>query len=510
MKGKTMDTKLEDTKDINKKDEIFGSFYIGSIEVAINVKSIHEVVNFPEKIFKMPLAPPFLIGVFNLRGLIIPLINLKSLLKFDDIATSPAQKIAIIDHEGAKVGLVFDSTSEIVRVSQQILSDFSYASESSNKVISGAIKLENGNRILQIIDPFALVTIENIPQIIEQQNKNIKKNVHSTYQHEHRKKCISFSINDIKMGFEISGIHEIIKIPEIQPSAIKSAICIGILNLRGQTVPVIDLALLLGITPNPITKDEDKRIIILKIDKELFGLMVDAIDNITSYTLENVLPIPLLNKARSNMFLGCISMGDLDEIILLNYKEVLSNNEIVQITQGHSKIYSTNVQEDAETSKKNIDRQVYISFKLDQLFGVSIKDIREIINYSDEIISAPGMPTFVKGLLNLRGKLITIIDTRSLYSMGEAKEINEKSKILVFDSGEERFGLIVDSVESIITIDGNKKMKVPSLMVQKVQDQFEKDIKEIISFTQAEKKDAVLVILNMEPVTSRIKQAIAA
>ena len=120
------------------------------------------------------------------------------------------------------------------------------------------------------------------------------------------------------------------------------------------------------------------------------------------------------------------------------------------------------------------------------------------------------MPVFVKGLLNLRGKLITIIDTRSLYLMGGTKEINENSKILIFDSGEERFGLIVDSVESIVTIDANKKMKVPSLMVQKVQDQFDKDIKEIISFKQSENKEAVLVILNMEPVTSRIKQSIAA
>jgi len=500
-----MDTILNE----NKKDEIFGSFYIGSMEVAINVKSIHEVVNFPEKIIQMPLAPTFLLGVFNLRGLIIPIINLKSLLKFDDTAITPSQKIAIVDHEGAKVGLVFDSTSEIIRVNNQILSDFSYSSESSHKVISGAIKLDSGCRILQIINPFALVSIENIPRIIEQQNKKIKNDTRSSYQHENRKKCISFSVNDLKMGFEISGIHEIIKIPEIQQSAIKSDICIGIVNLRGQTIPVIDLAIMLGTTPNASQKNEDKRIIILKIEKELFGLMVNAVESINTYTTENIMPIPLLNKARSNMFLGCISLEEFGDIILLNYNGVLTNSEIIEITQGHSKIYSSNSSEETKNARKNIVRQAYISFKLDHLFGVSIKDIREIINYSDEIISAPGMPSFVKGLLNLRGKLITIIDTRSLYNMGAAKDINEKSKILIFESKDERFGLIVDSVESIITIDSDKKMKLPSLMVQSVQDKFENDIKEIISVKQSENKEAVLVILNMEPVTSRIKQSMA-
>ncbi|MDD4974151.1 MAG: chemotaxis protein CheW, partial [Bacteriovorax sp.] len=80
-----MSTQNEETKTLNNKasnkskDEIFGSFYIGTMEVAINVKAIHEVVNLPEKIIKMPLAPNFLLGVFNLRGLIIPIINLKAL-----------------------------------------------------------------------------------------------------------------------------------------------------------------------------------------------------------------------------------------------------------------------------------------------------------------------------------------------------------------------------------------------------------------------------------------------
>lgn len=504
-----MSTQNEEAKKARTRDEIFGSFYIGTMEVAINVKAIQEVVNLPDRIIKMPLAPNFLVGVFNLRGLIIPVINLKTLLKFEECEISPSQKIAIVDHEGAKVGLLFDSTSEIIRVSQQDLSDFSYGVENSPKVISGAIKLDSGSRILQIIDPFALVTIENIPQIIDQQNKNDQGRVRASYLHENRKKCISFSINEIKMGFEISGIHEIIKVPEIQNSAIRNELCLGMVNLRGQTVPVIDLAILLGTTQDNTRKIEEKRIIVLNIESELFGLLVDAVESINTYSLNEVMPIPLLSNNRSKIFSGCISMEDVGEIILLNYQEVLTNKEIIEITQGHSKIYGPGLKEKA-TSKKHFNRQAYISFRLDHLFGVSIKDIREIINYSNDIIAAPGMPSFVRGVLNLRGKLVTVIDTRSLYVMTQATQENVNSKILIFESGEERFGLIVDSVESIVTVDDDKKMKVPRLMVQKVQDQFENDIKEIVTFQQSEEKEGVLIILNMEPVTSRIKKSIAA
>lgn len=507
-----MDTNSEKEvkKKVNKKDEIFGSFFIGTMEVAINVKSIHEVVNIPEKIIQMPLAPEFLIGVFNLRGLIIPIVNLKSLLKFEDSTINPHHKVAIIDHEGAKVGIIFDSTSEIIRVNEQILSEFTYSSEASHKIISGAIKLDSGNRILQIIDPFALVSIENIPQILDQQNLRNKNNAYLNQQHEKRKKCISFSIENLKMGFEMSGIHEIIKVPEIQQSSNQNELCVGNVNLRGKIIPVINLAKLLKASEGGIEINNDKRIIILKIENELFGLLVDSVDSINSYVTEDLMTIPLLNKSRSNMFLGCISFEGLGDVILLNYNEVLSNKEILEVTQGHSNIYNSSDEKESVQSRKNISREAYISFKLDHLFGVSIKDIREIINFSDEVISTPGMPAFVKGVLNLRGKLITIIDTRLLYAMGDSKSINEDSKILIFDFQEERFGLIVDSVESIITIDNDKKMKVPSLMVQKVQDKFQNDIKEIITFKKTEDKEGVLVILNMEPVTMRIKQSIAA
>jgi len=501
---------LEEKTDSKNKNQvsIFATFDIGGIEVAINVKSIQEVVNYPERIIPMPLAPKFLVGVFNLRGLIIPIINLKSLLNFEETEISINQKIAIVDHEGAKVGLLFDATNEIIRVRDEMHSSFNYVEEKSHKVISGAIKLDSGKRIIQILAPFELLLIENIPQIVEQQSK---KNIHSkvNFHQEKRKKCISFTVGDLKLGFEISGIHEIIKVPEIQSSSVDNDICIGIVNLRGQTVPVIDLSLLLKLNVESNVKTEEKRIIILKIENELFGLLVDGVDSINTYIVDDLMPIPLLSKTRSNMFLGCLSVENLREVFLLNYNEILTNAEILSITHGHSRIYNTS-QGLSEKNSKQINRQAYISFKLDHLFGVSIKDVREIINVSNEIVSAPGMPNYVKGILNLRGKLITIIDTRTLYAMEMKSEYNSQSKILIFECGDERFGLIVDSVESIVTVDEDKKMKVPSLMVKSVQEQFDKDIKEIISFKQNDDKESILVILNIEPVTQRIKQSVAA
>lgn len=493
-----------------KGQEIYGSFYLDETEFAINVRSIQEVVNYPGRIIPMPLSPEFMVGVFNLRNLIIPIINLKKLLKFKDDIITGEEKIAIVEHLGVRVGLIFDRTSEIIRTKKEHHSLFNYKEGDLPNIISGAIKLDE-QRLLQLIDPFALMEIENIPLVAEYQQSRAAMRVDRL--HSSRKKCISFKLGEVSLAFDISGIHEIVKVTEIKQSTFQTESCLGIINLRGQIVPVINFAYLLGLSSQPQADIADKRIIILKLEKELFGLLVDGVENIISYTSEEVIPVPLLFKERTTLFEGCLPANEQSnekEILLLNHEHVLSNDEILSITHGHSNIYQSAEVAKEELRKKASKREAYISFKLNNLFGISISEVREIINFPDELLTPPGLPSFVLGMLNLRGEMVTIIDTRSLYAFQDEKRDRANSKVLIFISHQEKFGLVVDSVEDIIHIDGEQKMKVPGVLVQQVKDQFENDIKEIVSYAKDNQRETVLIILNINPVTERIKKSICA
>lgn len=482
------------------KNEIYTSFHLDNTEVAIEVRAVQEVVNLPERIIPMPLAPEFLMGVFNLRGMIIPIINLKKLLHYPDSTINLSQKVAIVEIESAKIGLVFDSTSEILRVSEDSVSVFGYASEKSHKIIKGAIKLDEGERILQVLDTNALITIENIPQILDQQKLILNQKKDS--RRDKRNKCISFRVKEMKLAIEIVQIYEIVKVPEMKQSSIQSNVFLGIINLRGRTIPVVSFSRVLKMKESEDFGDtDDQRIIILKLNTELIGFMVDSVECINSYYTDDIMTVPLLTKDKVAMFSGCITLPEQGEIFLLSHAHILSHHEIMEVTEGHSKIYQNAVETQSLKSRK---LESYISFRLDHLFGVSIKDVKEIINYTDEILSAPGMPHYVKGMLNLRSQLVTIIDTRCLYKMKTTDELNDETKVLIFEKEGERFGLIVDSLESILSIDQEQKFKIPSLLTQNISNQFQDDIKEIVSVPLGEKEGA-LIILNINSVTSRIK-----
>jgi purine-binding chemotaxis protein CheW len=496
---------MEEVKEqsLNNSIELYGSFFVDSTEFAIHVDFLQEVVSLPEKLIKIPLAPPFLVGVFNLRGIVIPVVSLRVFLKFAPSESVVAPQIAIVEYGGVRVGLLFDSTGEILRVRAEEKSDFQYTSESSSKVIGGAIKLDGANRLLQVIDPHALVEIENIPHVLENQKKLTAA---LEARHGQRKKCISFVSAGMSMAFEIGGIHEILRVPEIKHSMMESRLCLGTISVRGQIIPVIDFAELIGKREKEVEAKDDRRIIILKIGNEFFGLMVDAVNNISSYYQADVMPIPLLSKERAEMFQGCIEFANAKEVILLNHLQILSDAEVVEITLGHSKIYQSESREHA--AKKNLHRQVYISFRIDQLFAVPIGDVKEIIDLPKNLTKAPGMPSFVRGILNLRGQLVTVVDARILYAMPEEHCLDPK--ILIFQAGTERLGLLVDSVENILNIADEQKIALPDLLYSSTKKNFESDVKEAIQVTASNGEKYSLIVLNTAPLAERIRTGKAA
>ncbi|WP_444550980.1 chemotaxis protein CheW [Duganella hordei] len=116
-------------------------------------------------------------------------------------------------------------------------------------------------------------------------------------------------------------------------------------------------------------------------------------------------------------------------------------------------------QQDAKRSQ----RQVYITFALENTYAVEIKQVREIIDFSDDITRPPGMPDFMRGMLNLRQQMISVIDLRSLYRM-PALEHSGQAKILVIERGEELYGLMVDAVENIMTVNDSRRFTAPKMM----------------------------------------------
>ena len=99
------------------RDELvqLAAFRIGGEEYAIDIMRIKEIIH-PLKITKVPKSPPFIEGVVELRGAILPVVDLRKRFDLVNIEITRASKYIIVSLEGRILGLVVDAVSEVLRV----------------------------------------------------------------------------------------------------------------------------------------------------------------------------------------------------------------------------------------------------------------------------------------------------------------------------------------------------------------------------------------------------------
>lgn len=93
----------------------------------------------------------------------------------------------------------------------------------------------------------------------------------------------------------------------------------------------------------------------------------------------------------------------------------------------------------------------WVTFRLDnETYGIDVMQIREVLR-GTEISPVPGAPPFVLGIINLRGNVVAIVDTRSRFGL-PPHEMDDASRILILESGDYVVGFLVDSVHEVVEL----------------------------------------------------------
>ena len=106
----------------------------------------------------------------------------------------------------------------------------------------------------------------------------------------------------------------------------------------------------------------------------------------------------------------------------------------------------------------------YLTFALaNEEYGLEILKVREIIGYMD-ITAVPQMPAYVKGVINLRGQVIPVIDLRAKFGM-ETVDVTEETCIIVVETTQGSrhcsTGIVVDRVQEVLDISGDNIEETP-------------------------------------------------
>lgn len=119
-------------------------FGLNGQEYGIDIFKVNEIVPYI-KPTKIPNSPDYIEGVVNLRGRVIPIINLKKKFNLEDLGTNDRTRIIVSNTGGSVAGFVVDEASEVLTVDKDSIEPVSeIVSNISRKYINGVGKLDNG------------------------------------------------------------------------------------------------------------------------------------------------------------------------------------------------------------------------------------------------------------------------------------------------------------------------------------------------------------------------------
>lgn len=119
---------------------------------------------------------------------------------------------------------------------------------------------------------------------------------------------------------------------------------------------------------------------------------------------------------------------------------------------------------EVEVRKEHSNDEVlqWVTFQLEEeTYGVNVMQVREVLRYT-EIAPVPGSPDYVLGIINLRGNVVTVIDTRSRFGLMQG-EITDNTRIIVIESERQVIGILVDSVAEVVYLRSSEIDITPSV-----------------------------------------------
>jgi len=91
----------------------------------------------------------------------------------------------------------------------------------------------------------------------------------------------------------------------------------------------------------------------------------------------------------------------------------------------------------------------WVTFRLDnETYGINVMQVQEVLRHTD-IAPVPGAPSYVLGIINLRGNVVTVIDTRQRFGLSPAP-ITDNTRIVIIEADKQVIGILVDSVAEVV------------------------------------------------------------
>lgn len=584
------------------------TFQIDKELFGIGIHKIKEIVRYPV-ITQVPRSLNYLKGLTNLRGNVLPVIDARVRLDLHVSDVTEKTRVLVLDLNDSLIGLIVDTVKGVVSLEDMrvetpppILS-----SGVDSKFIKNVIHSQSNEQITLELNVDVLCDLCVDEEVSSKENVSFlhtekEDKINSIQENQ----LVTFLIGYEEYGFSIQAVKEILRVSKITEIPDTPNYVLGVLSVRNNLLPIIDLRSLYGMNSleqaksagikklihsyktwldhftvylgndsipfkNPdaievmnwvesfrtssekigkilqsirylhqeiifhsrqsknstlfptveerndhylklmnqfITQmigyfeecneslslelKEDQRILVIDLNKQSIGIMVDRMQQVIRVPESIIDPPPaILQSEKRESLQGIVKLNEGSRLILLVDEKKLFSEQIFGKIKSMESIKSTSEEINSKEGKEMEQDEIQVvTFKLGrEEFGLFISDVREI-NRITEITVVPNAPSFVEGIMNLRGNVIPAIDLRKRFQL-EILKRNDSSRVIIVDIANKTTGFIVDSVSDVIRISKSSIEPPPDIISSNIQTEF---VQGIANLT---KQGRFIILLNV-------------
>jgi purine-binding chemotaxis protein CheW len=146
-------------------EEQFVVFRLGGEEFGVPIGTVQEIIRVPEHLTKVPKTPDFIGGVVNLRGVVLPVVDQRRRFGLPELPRSDRQRIIVLMVGGVRTGFVVDSVVEVLKVARNTIEPAPHLSDQQQLLIDRVANLEDQKRMLMLMRPERLLSIDEIGSV---------------------------------------------------------------------------------------------------------------------------------------------------------------------------------------------------------------------------------------------------------------------------------------------------------------------------------------------------------
>lgn len=137
---------------------------------------------------------------------------------------------------------------------------------------------------------------------------------------------VTYHLDNEVYGVNVMRVQEVLRVTEIAPVPGAQDYVLGVINLRGNVVTVIDTRKHFGLASKK--PDDSSRIIVVEVENNVIGILVDSVAEVVYLHQSEIEPTPTVNKDESSYFIqGVCSRGD-NLLILVDVDKFLSKHDV--------------------------------------------------------------------------------------------------------------------------------------------------------------------------------------